>query len=254
MSPTGHRTIQYIGLLLALAALAAGYWYFSVRASTKLQSSQAGSLTNGLVGYWSLDGQDVKWEDNTTEVKDSSGFGNDADALNMSVTAVTPGRIGQAMNFDGVNQSVNMGTGAAFDNLNTKTVSAWIKPSGLTAYRGIMGRGTWAFQICSNDATDCNGTTGRIVYYHEFSGTEGKWILGANSVTANQWAHVVVTYDRTSTANDPVIYVNGVSQSVTELSAPTGTANDETGTSLQIGYDGYAYAMGAIDDVRIYNR
>lgn len=253
MTLTHHRTLQYIGILLALAALATGYWYFSVRASTKLQSSQAGSLTNGLVGQWSMDGQDVNWSD-TYEVKDTSGNANDGDSVNMSTASVVPGRIGQALTFDGVNQQISIGTVAAFGNQATRTISTWIKPSGLTTYRGIVGAGVGSFQICSNDGTDCPGTTGRLVYYHTFSGTDGKWILGVDSVKANEWAHVVVTYDRSSTSNDPVIYVNGVSQSVTELTTPTGTADSEVSFNVSIGYDGYAYAMGAIDDVRIYNR
>ncbi|MGB4833411.1 MAG: LamG domain-containing protein, partial [Candidatus Moraniibacteriota bacterium] len=253
MTLTHHRTLQYIGILLALAALATGYWYFSVRASTKLQSSQAGSLTNGLVGQWSMDGQDVNWSD-TYEVKDTSGNANDGDSVNMSTASVVPGRIGQALTFDGVNQQISIGTVAAFGNQATRTISTWIKPSGLTTYRGIVGAGVGSFQICSNDGTDCPGTTGRLVYYHTFSGTDGKWILGADSVKANEWAHVVVTYDRSSTSNDPQIYVNGVSQSVTELTTPTGTADSEVSFNVSIGYDGYVYAMGAIDDVRIYNR
>ncbi len=199
-----------------------------------------------LVGHWTFDGMDVSG----TTATDRGRGGNTGTLTNGPV--VTPGRIGQALSFNGVNQSVNMGTSAAFDNLVTKTVSAWIRPTGLTEYRGIMGRSTWALQICSNDATDCNGTTGHLVYYHAFSGTDGKWILGPNSVVANEWAHVVVTYDRSSTSNDPQIFVNGVAQTVTEISTPTGTANSET-SDLSIGLDGYVYASGIIDDVRLYN-
>ncbi len=220
---------------------------------TTLQSSQNGVLTNGLVGQWSFDGPSVAWNDTTTEVKDTSGNANHGDAIGMSAASATPGRIGQALSFDGSSARVDLFTDPVFDNLDAKTISAWIKPSGLTQYRAVMGRTTWAFQICSNDATDCNGTAGHLVYYHAFSGTDGKWRLGADSVLADQWAHVVVTYDRTSTTNDPVVYVNGISQTVTELSAPTGTADSET-NDLSIGYDGYVNAAGQIDDVRLYNR
>lgn len=204
-------------------------------------------VDTGLKGYWSFNGSDI----NGTTAYDRSGSGNNGTLTNGPTRAI--GKIGQALSFDGGDDRVDIGTSAAFDNLNTKTVSAWIKPVGLTEWRAIVGRTHWSFQICSNDATDCNGTSGHLVYYHTFSGTDGKWRLGANSVTENQWAHVVVIYDRTSTANDPVIYVNGVSQTVTEISTPTGTADSET-NDLAIGYDGYVLASGIIDDVRIYNR
>jgi hypothetical protein len=39
------------------------------------------------------------------------------------------------------------------------------------------------------------------------------------------WHHIVITYDGGSTANDPVIYVDGASVTVTELAAPVGTIN-----------------------------
>lgn len=37
------------------------------------------------------------------------------------------------------------------------------------------------------------------------------------------WGFVVVTYDQTSTSNDPIIYINGVSQSLTETVSPSGS-------------------------------
>jgi len=218
-----------------------------------VSSSGNDTLRSGLVGLWSMDGQDVNWADTTTEVKDDSGNANHGDTTNMTAASVAPGRVGQALDFSESGDRAVLYTSAAFDNLDTKTISLWLKPSELSTYHGIMGRGTWAFQICSNDATDCNGTAGHLLYYHAFSGTDGKWRLGANSVTVGSWAHVVIAYDRTSTSNDPVIYVNGSSQTVTELSAPTGTADSET-NDLAIGYDGYVDSPGLIDDVRIYNR
>jgi len=200
-----------------------------------------------LVTYYTFDGPDVF---GTTTI--DRGFGGNNGTLTNGPNP-TRGKNGQALNFDGTNDSVNLATNVAFDNLDTKTISVWIKPTGLSEHRGIAGRSTYAFQICSNDVTDCSGTTGRLVYYHEFSGVNGKWILGADSVKAGQWSHVVVTYDRSSTTNDPVIYVNGVAQSVTEISTPTGTAVNES-SNLYVGYDGYVYASGAIDDFRLYNR
>lgn len=40
--------------------------------------------------------------------------------------------------------------------------------------------------------------------------------------TLSAWAHICVTYDGGSTSNVPVVYVNGVSVSVTTATAPTG--------------------------------
>ena len=87
MSLTRSRTIQYVGILLALGLLAAGYWYFSARASTTVQNSQAGSLTNGLQGYWPMDGDKFVWADTTSEVKDVSGNNRH---INLQISGDTP--------------------------------------------------------------------------------------------------------------------------------------------------------------------
>jgi hypothetical protein len=240
------RTAQYVVIITLLIAGAGGYWfYLRSQAGVRVNTSLADPLAEGLVGYWKLD------EGTGTTTTDASGNGNDGD-LNNTPTW-TSGRIAGAISFDGTNESIEIGTSEVFDNLDVKTVSAWINPTALTEYRGIAGRGAWAFQICSNDPTDCPGSTGRLVYYHAFSGNDGKWILEPNSVTANTWSHVVVEYDRTSTSNNPQIFVNGVLQTATEISAPTGTADNETG-SLFLGLDGYVFGIGKIDEARIYSR
>jgi hypothetical protein len=55
---------------------------------------------------------------------------------------------------------------------------------------------------------------------------QGRWTIARPAT--NTWAHVVVAYDGTSDANDPVMYLNGVSQSVTEVLTPAGTWNPGT--------------------------
>lgn len=60
-----------------------------------------------------------------------------------------------------------------------------------------------------------------------WSGASGVWDITPPSVDV--WAGIGVSYDRGSTANDPVIYLNGSSVSVTEVAAPSGTV--ATGSS-----------------------
>ena len=57
-------------------------------------------LSKGLVGYWLLDGSATNWRANTTA--DLSGNGNTGTLVSMSTsTSGTPGKIGQALKFDG---------------------------------------------------------------------------------------------------------------------------------------------------------
>lgn len=72
------------------------------------------------------------------------------------------------------------------------------------------------------DPTDAD----RYAYNREFSGGSADWRVNAPS--ANAWHHVLVTYDSSSATNDPIIYIDGVSQSLTVDFNASGTANTTT--------------------------
>jgi len=65
-----------------------------------------------------------------------------------------------------------------------------------------------------------------------FSTTVGVWTITAPS--SSVWHHLAVTYDGASTSNVPLIYVDGVSQSVTTATTPVGTISIPT-QSFNIG-------------------
>ena len=64
---------------------------------------QAYDIQSGLVGYWTFDGKDTSWTNSTTATTlDKSGNGNTGTLTNMlQSTAPVPGKIGQALKFDG---------------------------------------------------------------------------------------------------------------------------------------------------------
>jgi hypothetical protein len=70
---------------------------------------------------------------------------------------------------------------------------------------------------------------------------------------------ITVTYDGSSTSNDPIFYINGSSVAVTELITPTGTMLEGV-NSLLLGnytYPDHEFQQafwGKMKDVRIYNR
>jgi len=64
-----------------------------------------------------------------------------------------------------------------------------------------------------------------------------------------------------SASNKPVLYINGVSQTVTQVTAPSGTFTTEANVRQSIGNAqnnvgvfGTGTFDGTIDDFRIYNR
>jgi hypothetical protein len=75
-------------------------------------------------------------------------------------------------------------------------------------------------------------------------------------MTPGSMYHVAVTYDRSSTTNDPVLYIDGASKTVTERFSPSGSINgDESLNHFIARYYQTAgpYGDGLIDEVRISN-
>lgn len=76
-----------------------------------------------------------------------------------------------------------------------------------------------------------------------WSGDDGVWFMAAP--TADEWHNIIVTYDYSSTSNAPVMYVDGVSQSVTTTTGPTGTVDTNT--------DAYVLGNRGNDNSRGFN-
>src|SRR3989344_6971617 len=84
------------------------------------------SLRSGLVGYWTFDGKDMA----NGVALDKSGNDNHGSPVNIATsTFYVAGKIGQALNFDGVNDYVNVRYNNAFDfsTSNSFTYSFWAK-------------------------------------------------------------------------------------------------------------------------------
>lgn len=76
----------------------------------------------------------------------------------------------------------------------------------------------------------------RLQFIAPFSTQEGQWSFPAPSTTT--WGLVVITYDASSTANDPVVEVDGSAVTVTEDLAPIGTRSTPTGAFIIGNRDG----------------
>jgi hypothetical protein len=211
--------------------------YNSTSMGLNLSSSKNDRVTNGLVGLWSFDGPTM-----FTNVADTSGQGNHGFLVNFPATstAARPGKIGQGLSFDGVDDrlvtlSTVMGTGAA-------TFSAWVYPKsyGENEVGEIVTSGETRLRVNSLNS--------------RFSFTSNNFTNNAdsasNSVVLNRWTLVTVTRAVDGTAN---IYVNGVlSGSANQNSGTPGASSNvtEIGNNLT----GAVTFHGIIDDVRIYNR
>ena len=87
-------------------------------------------------------------------------------------------------------------------------------------------------------------------------GANGSWrITTVPTAFFNTWHHLVITYNNDSVTNDPIIYLDNISQELTEVTTPIGTRVADTGSSIfgNIGSGGGAFD-GYLAQYRYYNR
>ena len=197
-------------------------------------------VDTGLVGHWTFDGPDVTWGDTSNEIKDVSGHGNHGDAAgSLSTTSVTPGKLGQALSFNGTSDYANVnvdtiGTGAV-------TISAWIfvRSAGGSGYGSIISNRHTSLQLVGYD--------NKLLFSNDDVNT---WATSASgSIQWSTWYFVVGVRKSDGTVT---LYVNGTQSGATDQNAGTRTAGPDTtlGASMTGSYE----FDGVIDDIRIYNR
>lgn len=198
----------------------------------------AGVLSNGLVGHWTFDGADFA---GTITDRSSSGInGYVIGGATSSMKRV--GKIGQAIRFDGVNDSAEMGTSNTF-NFTTGdfSVAFWIKVEDAfydtmpIIYRMENGISGWAIST--------NVDKPELLT----SGNGGSASNANTSLRRGVWEHVVVVRSGGTT----YYYLNGASDGSGAVVSPASNAGDD----LTFGTDDLgSYIAENLDDVRIYNR
>jgi hypothetical protein len=148
-----------------------------------------------------------------------------------------------ARNFDGTDDVLNLGSDASVDNIFsaspfTGTIALWLSRTAT----GLMIMGQ----------KDLAGTDGWGSFFRGAGGNHTLRIQMPWSVTLGDWEtttqfsstatpyHVVLTYDGSSTSNNVEFYVNGGTVESTEIAAPAGTFNGDSGADWRFGeaFDG----------------
>ena len=174
-----------------------------------------------------------------------------------ATTDTCPTRIvgadGWALDFDGVDDYINLGdSGADFSGLSEITVAAWIKWSGdmgSTNTQVLMAQDeAWYFGI---RGTNNGGTSeGYPSIWFENHGGDG-YILDSTSLTT-EWTHVAVSWFEVT--SESCIYLNG------QLSSCNTNSGDGMQTSTDGAYLGVQrlpspnYFEGGLDDAWIFER
>jgi hypothetical protein len=197
-------------------------------------------ITNGLVGWWKLNGN----------ANDSAGTGNGT-VVGAALTMGQNGISNTAYNFNGTSNEISMPDTAALSPTSLITVTAWARTE--TVPPNVYGIVSKDVSVgIGNPPYDLEFVTGGAPLFRVVNPSNVAGNVTCAGVTAaiNTWYFLAGTYDGTTVR----MYVNGTACSNT--ASLTGGIADTTGL-LRIGQQkngNNRWFDGDIDDVRVYNR
>lgn len=153
---------------------------------------------------------------------------------------------GKALNFDGIDDYVNLGNPADLRITRDMTIEMWLRPTDFAARRNPYAK------AYGGEGTMTVETNGSITYYFGTCGGNCSpfTLINTNSsLTANVWTHIVVVRDLTN--GRLRWYKNGVLTNET-MTAYTTARNSSLNAFIGRGY--VNNFKGQIDEVRVYDR
>ncbi|MHB9019585.1 MAG: LamG-like jellyroll fold domain-containing protein [Minisyncoccota bacterium] len=149
-------------------------------------------------------------------------------------------KVGNCLNFDGVDDVIDFGNISSFNFVNEPfSLSTWFKNINPSGYDTIMGKGGfWA-----NDEYQMF-TLGGLLYFYVSKGDVR--YSTTYPILSDQWYYAVGVYDGSAIK----LYVNGVLVNQTAVS----DLNITNTSSFRIGRAGSDPFSGLIDDARVYDR
>ncbi len=194
---------------------------------------------------------------------DRSGSGNGGTLANLGLTstssnwvssnavigdqAIMSGLIGagNALDFDGVDEFVEVSDNASLESSSTLTVEAWVRPDAVTSFRGIVSRYFTAADASNVFALQIDaGNYGFLI-----NESDNNLVSATATATASTWTHVAGVAD----GSEVHIYLDGILMAST---AYDGTITSNSSRNLYIGRyrnDSFGQYDGLIDEVRIWN-
>jgi hypothetical protein len=198
------------------------------------------NLDSQLLGYWKFD------EGLGDLALDASGYGHTGTIIGAQWVT---GKVGQALDFDGRDDYVQIPPALLLDNLEAVTMMAWIRPR-VDSHWHVLDKGDGDKRLY---AEGTNRTLdGRIRYSgaHAYS----KSVNG--TVMLDTWQHVALVWSRTT--NVTRLYHNGVEVHYGTQDTGTGEPLDDTTYPFVIGARGalgeVTFFSGPMDEVRLYKR
>jgi len=206
-------------------------------------------VTGETLAYWRFEGEGVDTE--ATILVDSSGNSNNGNAVSGPIYRfLTPGGFSnddntQSLEFDGVDDVVEVADSASLDFSGSFTVEFWMRSPGTGAGQdliidkshGVDGNKGWFFQ--SRPGTG-------LIDFGIGNGSGFPLVTSTAQLFDNEWHHLAGTYD----GNTIEFFVDGVSQGTTDA----GVFSDN-GQPIRMGNTSAInrFFKGYLDEVRISN-
>lgn len=162
-----------------------------------------------------------------------------------------------ALNFDGVDDYVDLGSSGALVPSSALTISVWVKPNAsrrsmIVTRDASANVGSYLLGLSDTSPVD------NKVWFTVFKSTT-PWVISqitsntVLTVDGSRWYHIVAVYTGTTMS----LYIDGVLDVGPVSSGSVDSINQDAGTTRIGGrnYTGYTDTFpGAIDEARIYNR
>lgn len=191
-------------------------------------------VSSGLVAYYPFDGN----------ANDASGNGNHGTVYGATPSEDRNGNINRAYSFDGIDDYIDIDNTAAFDNMQSFTLTGWFYLKSYGGYsRVILSKVTpnrdFVVEIWPNGKLNAHFASSR--YYH---------CASHDPMPLNQWLHFGAVWN----GNEWTLYLNG---SIIDFRNYSGSKPPWTGNYMSIGSlisGSTEFFHGNIDEIRIYNR
>ena len=219
----------------ALTASEVAQLYKLGTGSHQSMTTSPGGLQNGLVGHWTFDGKDMT----STNALDRSGQRNNGGLAGNLVKI--PGRLGQALQFNGTDTYINVSASSSLSNWSAQSIAFWFKTTGSSQFTRLIEKGAnneWTVYWDSGIVVPTLGASSPVLVASQ---------LGLGN---NKWHHAVITIS----SNDPAavkMYIDGILVDSDTATQPAGKTN-----GISIGrFSGTGYNFnGSMDDIRVYTR
>lgn len=166
---------------------------------------------------------------------------------------------------------ISIGSPALLDDIffgAGATVCFWVETDSTHSDRGCMVAKAGAssdagWQIYISASADGFGNANSVAFLISSTpapSDRGVFSTPTNSFNTSTWYHVAISFDADSVSNFPNMYLNGVSQTVTQNDTAGGSYNSDAGSTLTLLHadptrpSGLEAGLVKLEDLRIYNR